>query len=214
GGDKAAFTFFTIGSPLPWPAEVEGMSAGDSLTVCCGPGGEKGSAAGWDVRVPPQFAAPASARDFIDRLRPETRQQRISKIKTIVDDLLDTGYEGNIHVDKLARQSGYRRSAVQDALFAMQESGHYRLYKMDDGQLAVDRKSGGQRINPSSIRRGTFAKFAVTIVVMGLTVGISTARGLLMNGPIHPWSMVALLPLMYVGRIADRRLNRLMDAKE
>ena len=105
----------------------------------------------FQTRVPPRFADRLSLRNFLDRLRPETRQQRILKIKQFVDERLAQGYEGNIDLEKVHNETGYRRAAVRDALLALQRSGHYRLYKTPEGLLAVGRKTAKLGI-PSRLR--------------------------------------------------------------
>ncbi len=214
-GDRPAYTFFTIGSLLPWPEQMQGLSSGESWTVCSSPAGADN---GWHVLAPPRFADRLSLRNFLDRLRPETRQQRISKVKAIVDELLGSGYEGNIHVEKLAAQTGFRRSAVEDAMLALQDSGHYRLYRTPDGHLAVGRAGqlggAGPRITASSLNPASFPHYVMTGLLLAVGIAAVWLREAMMQRHFGVAAAMLLLPLAYVGRIADRRLNRLLEARE
>jgi hypothetical protein len=212
GQHRAGFTFLSLGCSPAWSEQVRGVADGESWMLCWSPV----SNGGWDVRGPPQFAHRLSARNFLDRLRPETRPQRISRVKTAVDELLDGGYEGNVHVDKLAALTGYRRTVVRDALFAMQESGHYRLYRLDNGVLAVDRKVGrvGPRITRATFERTWPFQFVLTCLVTVATLGMWLMHDVVMRRHMSLFWLLALLPMVYLGRLADRRLCRVLESKE
>jgi len=72
-GQRAAFTFFTLASALPWPDHVTGHAAGDHWLVVS----SRTTDGNWNTNAPPRFADRLSLRNFLDGLRPETRNHRI-----------------------------------------------------------------------------------------------------------------------------------------
>jgi hypothetical protein len=73
---RATFAFFTVASASPWPDQVAGYAAGDHRLVVS----SRAVDGNWRTSAPPRFADRLSLRNFMDRLRPETRQHRISRI--------------------------------------------------------------------------------------------------------------------------------------
>ena len=208
--NRAAFTFFTIGSACRWSEQVLGSASGDHWLVISSlsPDGV------WETRTPPRFADRLSLRNFLDRLKPETRQQRISRIKHFVDELLDSGYEGNILLDKVANETGYRRSAVRDTLLALQNSAHYRLYKTAEGLLAVGRKTGtlGTSITTADFHRSWLSHLAC--LTPAVTVGIWFVKDWILGRPFSARAVLALVPLVYAGEWLSTRLRKWRGNKE
>lgn len=136
-GQPGSFVMYTIGSMLPWSGALQGHAGGNAWLLVS----TLGDDGGWQTALPPSFAADQSFRDFMDLLRPETRQQRVFVIKDYVDARLEEGYEGNLHLDKIAKATGRRRSVILDAFRALHDSGRYRLYRTPEGQIAVGHAS-------------------------------------------------------------------------
>ena len=203
--NQAAFTFFTIGSVFRWTEQVIGCAAGDHWLVVSG----LDSDGTWETSTPPRFADRPSLRSFLDRLKPETLQQRISKIKHFVDDLLDSGYQGNILVGKVANATGYQNSVVRDALLALQRSEpeHYRLYRLE-GRLAVGLKSSklGTLVTAADLHQGWLSRLAC--LSPAVTVGIWFVKDVILGRPFDTWAFAALLPLAYAGEWLNTRFRR------
>lgn len=209
-GNRAAFTFFTVGSAFPWPAQVTGQAAADYWLIVSSPDSD----GTWETKMPPRFADRLSLRDFLDRLKPVTQQQRISKIKLYVDELLESGYEGNIHREKIAKETGYRRTAVHDALLALRDSGHYRLYKTSEGVTAIGRKAAaiGTTVTAASLRRSWLPRLACLGPAIG--VAIWFAKDVIIRRPFEFQSFVVLLPLAYAGEWLNTRFRKWRENKE
>jgi hypothetical protein len=208
--NRPTFTFFTVGSALPWPAEVTGQAAGDHWLIVS----HLSDNDEWETRTPPRFADRLSLRNFLDRLRPVTQQQRVSRIKSLVDDLLDCGYEGNIRLEKIAKETGYRRTAVRDALLTLRNSGHYRLYKTSGGDIAVGAATSGAGIpaTPSRLRSGWLPRLACLGPAIG--VGIWFAKDVIIGRPFEFQSFVVLLPLAYGGEWLNVHFRKWREDKE
>ena len=129
---KIRFTFYTLGCARQWTSGAESISSGRWLTVLSG----KNEDNRWSTQAPPKIATSVHLRDFMDRLHPETRQVKISRVKSVVDRYIDEAYEGNILLDKVVPQTGYRRSVIEEAFKALQHSGDYETYYVDK-RLAI-----------------------------------------------------------------------------
>ncbi len=134
----SAFAFMTYGAAGIWPEHVVGQATSDRCVIISG----LGSDGRWDTRTPPRAADELSFQLFLERLKPETRQQRISKIEQTITDLLGSGYDGNLHVKKIAKATGYDADTVRDAFMSLHRSGRYRMYKTVDNMAAVERRKG------------------------------------------------------------------------
>jgi hypothetical protein len=168
----------------------------------------------WQTSVPPRFADRLSLRNFMDVLRPETRQERISRIKHYVDDLLVSGYEGNIYLEKIREATGYRRTTIQDALLSIQGSGHYRLYRLD-GDVAVGPESSkrGVRLTPRSFRHG-LRKGVSGLFTSAVNVGVWVIVAALMGETRWLWMLTAALPLAVIAEHINKRFQMWREDKE
>jgi hypothetical protein len=168
---RPRFVFMTLGSPFGWHGELQGMAGGNYWVVCSSPGDD----GKWQVMTPPRFADRLSLSNFLDRLKPETRQQRISAIKACVDDLLDSHYEGNVHLELIRKRTGYRRSVIREAMAAMRERGGYRVYRTTEGTLAVDRETGkrGVKVRLSPRFQQVVRNTAASVLTAAVTVTLS-----------------------------------------
>ena len=133
-GAKPAYTYLTLGSVCDWPRGVVGVQAGDHLTVYCSRDGDGGD---WTVRMPEHATAPKGVCSFLDRLRPETRDDFARKLSQIVDEEL---YNGNpVHVkwlyETLNRE--YSRLSIKQTMLDLQDTGDYQLYWTRSKQLAI-----------------------------------------------------------------------------
>lgn len=210
GQNRPAFTFFTIGSAQAWPEEMTGHAASDHWLVMSSPG-KDGT---WETRTPPRFADRLSLRNFLDRLKPVTQQQQISRIKCCVDELLNSGYEGNVHLEKIAKETGYRRTAVRDALAALRDSGHYRLYETAEGVLAVDSRTAtlGTPATPARHRH----RWLIRLALLGPAIGVAIwfLRDVIIGKPFDFGSFLVSVPLAYAGEWLNTRLRKWQEDKE
>jgi hypothetical protein len=210
GQKQSAFTFFTIGAAQPWPQEVASHAASDHWLVVSSPDRD----GVWQTRTPPRFADRLSLRDFLDRLRPVTQQQRISRVKQCVDELLNSGYEGNVHLEKIAKETGYRRTAVREALAALQDSGHYRLYETAEGILAVSAQTAALGFPVTASRaRG---RWLIRLALLGPAIGVTIwfLRDVIIGKPFDFVSFFVSVPLAYTGEWVNTRLGKWQEDKE
>ena len=203
GGENASFV--TIGATSPWPSGIELPSEGATCIVLA----SQKTSGEWATVLPPVFATKPVFRDFIDRLKPETRQQRISRIKTAVDKVLDTGYEGNLTVEKVAKETAYRRTQVRNAFLALQKSGHYRIYRRKgDKQVAIRMSTPGEPISltASAFRPGWLRRHILHLCGAACCVGGWGIKDFI---PVHG-VMGALLFIfvIHVTGLMQKELNR------
>lgn len=200
------FTFFTCGSASPGPDDLEGLAAGDYSVQFAWPGPD----ATWETRVPPCFASSASVRDFFDRLKPETREQRVSRVKSVVDGFFDGGYPGHVTVEKVKARTGYRQSAVLKLFLALQASGHYRLHRTGAGGIAIRQAAAGApiEVRASAFARSFLQRHGWSFAVSSIGVAVWVLKDLFVSGRFDLAGLPVLLCLAYAGSCVQSRINR------
>jgi hypothetical protein len=166
---KPIFQFISIGTSSELAEGLRGLAGGDFWRAFS----KATDDTHWQTSIPERFTDLVAVHNFLDRLKPETREQRILKVRSVVDELLDTGYEGSIHVEKIRSATEdvtgfpYRRSSVVDALFALQKRSEdrYFVYRHTDGQIAITtpKRARGKRVNPTILQPNWVRRHFVTI---------------------------------------------------
>lgn len=199
----AGFTFFTIGAAERWQEDMCGSSSHQHCSLLS----SHDDVGRWLTSAPPRFASRRYLRDFLDRLYPETHQQRISRIKEAVDQYVASGYEGNILLDKIARETGYRRTTVMDAFRAMRSSGHYECYRVDK-KIAIRNSTGRRGIRlPSD--RSAFLHYHLGLAG-GVLLGILgwKVASYVTTGVFDGLGLLLLFPFTYAGRCVEMAVRR------
>ncbi len=215
---RPVFVFYTIGGASTWLADPKSLFGGDFCVFLSRPTGGKE----WDTVTPPLFASRSSFRNFLDRLRPLTRQDRISKVKTAVDNLLADGFQGNITLDKVKKLTGYRRTQIRDAFLAIQEFGDYKVYWMDGkkgGMLAIGAKvhRPGPAVTPADFRSSWFLDHVWLIAWFFIAASISLLRESivgLVGASVHAVAFVMTVVFMYITAMIQKQWERLKPEKE
>jgi hypothetical protein len=207
------FAFFTVGSAGPLPPNLTGACAGDHWLTLSG----LPHASAWEVRVPPSFSYRRSLRDFLDRLKPETRGQRVTRIKECVDELLG---DGHVTVERVKRETGYRRSCVRDGFFELQRRSPeaYRVWTKD-GQVAIRRATGPAepiRITAASLGPGVLRRHGLRVggLAAGAAVGVLGSRYLEWLGISGAMGFIVSAPILYLGSCVQEAVNRRADKDE
>ena len=205
-GSSPRFTFYSLGSHARWADEMRGHAAGDHWLVFC----SVATDGTWEVRTPPRYGDRMSLRDFLDRLKPETRQQRISRLKYAIDDILQA--QPNAVLDDLKAQTGDRRTNIRDAFLTMQQQSPdaYRLEKRYDGRLQIRKAEPGE---PIGITHASFRKGPVRRHVLGLMGTAAGAGGWVIKDLIRghvfdPTGFFILIPTVYVASCLQAVINR------
>jgi hypothetical protein len=212
------FAFYTLGGSSAWLADPKSLSGGDFCIFLSHPTGGKE----WDTVTPPLFASRSSFRNFLDRLRPLTRQDRISKVKTAVDKLLADGFMGNVTMDRIKGMTGFRRTQIRDAFLAMQEFGDYKVYWLDGkkgGMLAVGAKvhRPGPAVTAGEFRTSWALEHAWMIAGFVIVAGISLLRERivgLVGTSIHAVAFAMTVVFMYITAMIQKQWERLKPEKE
>jgi hypothetical protein len=181
GRPKPMMTFLTLGSTDGWATGMTAL-AGASVWTLLSSVNETGR---WRTAIPPQFAAKRYLRDFIDRLHPETEQDRIVRVKNAVDEHLHTGYAGNLLVDKIAAETGERRTGVIRAFRAMQESGHYECYRVEK-KIAIRPDTGKGGITLPK-ERSFMLRYHLLPLVLGVLGPLSWTLAGYMSTGVFDW---------------------------
>lgn len=201
---ETKFAFYTIGNSQQLIEGAKGISGSNHLILLSGLDKQKK----WQTVSPPQFAAGLYLRNFIERLYPETRQQRISNIKSVIDGFVSSGYEGNILLEKVAIKTGYRRTAIKDTFKAMQDSKHYACYKVN-GDLAIRPVKGGKPKVTRIEREPSFVRYHMGIFG-GVIITLASWRiGALLFG--EKISLISLLLgglLIHAGKCIEVAIKR------
>ncbi len=199
---RTKFVFYTLCSGQ-LSDNIKGIDSGDHQIVLSDMDNGK-----WHTVCPPEFDTGLYLRNFIERLSPETRQQKISNIKSAIDDIIDSGYEGNILVERIKKQTGYRRTVVKDAFDAMQRSGHYECYKVG-GEPAIRRIKGRK---PNIINISTepcFAKYHLGMISGTLiTVFFSRLSLVLGSNKLSIYSILIATCCIYIGKCVEVIIKR------
>jgi len=171
----------------------------------------------WTVRPPRRYGDRLSIRSFVDHLRPETRVERLSKIKQCIDSLIP--YEGgNVSVTRVKERTGYRTSVVVDAFMTLQKreiaGDRYIAYKLKSGELAIRQRQpydtakgvtvGVRRwsLRRQAIRLGG-AAVCTSAIVANQLLGLAGLSGILLSGLI-----------LYGSSCVQAATNRWADARK
>ncbi len=138
GKSQPGFTYMTIAGMECSLPDSSAVSAGDHLLLlswldCNGR---------WKTQMPERFGDRPCIRDFLDRLKPETAKERV---KHCVDKLIRVG--GNVTIERVKAETNYHKSVILRAFLKMQEQADdpYRLYKTQNGNIAIRRPEPGDR---------------------------------------------------------------------
>lgn len=205
---RPIFTFFTVASSLPWAESVTGQAGGNHWLMVS----DLKKDGTFESSLPPLDGYRLSFRDFIDCLKPETRQDRISRIKLAIDGLLNTGYQGNIHVKLISKETGYPLRIIKDALFTLvrenqQDTDGYRVYTTDSGEIAIGRKTGtrGKTRNLEGSQQKWLPHLIFLVPAIG--VGIWYARDVILGRQFDIMGFATMIPLAYTGEWLKTRFR-------
>ncbi|MCY2927902.1 MAG: hypothetical protein NTV86_00120 [Planctomycetota bacterium] len=218
GHPMPAYTYLAMASARPWPEGVRSARGGDHLTVLSGFAPREDE---WELRMPEQTTLHSAMRVFLDRLRPETRDDRARKLKAIIDDEL---YSGNpVHLKWLYEKMNgtYCRESIQTTMFDLQETGDYQLYRTNRGLLAIANLAitPPEKVRGPGVTAGTLKARGLTrylLIMLTPTVGVFlwTIRDWILGKTFNFWMVLILLVFAYLGEILDRFLQRYAESKE
>ncbi|MEW6078710.1 MAG: C1 family peptidase [Thermodesulfobacteriota bacterium] len=205
-GRKPVYSFFTLGSALPWPEDIKGMAAGDHcILLSCFNNDDL-----WQTTTPPFFATRVSFRNFLDRMAPLTWQERVSTVKTVVDRRIADGYEANITVEKIAGETHYRKTTVRDAFLAMQEVSRdtYLVEQLKGGAIAIRRRRPGDqsKLTPASFHRGFLRRHFLLFVSAGVGVSGLALKSMINIGGVTGFLLIVFL--VYGTGLVQAQINR------
>ncbi len=190
---RPVHVFFTVGSPVRWPDDVQGLAAGAYDVTCFSPG----AGGRWEARKPSRYSERVSLTDFRDRLEPETEDDRCSTVKTLVDGLLAAGGAEAVHLERVKAELAragieYRRSAIVRAFEHMRTRSQYRLYRTPEGILAVDRGSGRSLAAGPSDARRLFWRHAAMLVGFIVPTVVGQVAGMIRGESTFQWSALGV----------------------
>lgn len=205
--------FVSVGSYVRWDIDVKGL-ADDRTWVMCShlQGGT------WVSATPPTLSERLAVRQFVDRLKPETRGDRIGRIRVFVDRELDEGSERvTIKYVKEKLDRSLRRGAITDAFFALQDLKHYRVTKTGDGLLAIDRhvEWTDQRVTRADLGVSLLRSSLATILSFALIL-VPKALYDVFSGNSLNWRsyLVFVLISAFVGPYTDKIRGRLRERRD
>jgi len=206
-GSAPRRTFYSLGSYTPWVGDLHGHAAGDHWVVFCSANADGKT---WEVRTPERPADPLSLRNFLDRLKPETRQQRISRLKYVIDDLLQT--QPNVVLDDLKEKTGDRRTNIRDTFLTMQQQSPdaYRLEKRYDGRVQIRKAQPGDRIGltEASFRKSLVRRHTLGLLATAAGAGGWVIKDWIRGSTVDPTGFFILIPTVYVAGCLQAMINR------
>ena len=218
---RPVFVFYTIGGASTWLADPKSLSGGDFCIFLSHPTDGKE----WNTITPPLFASRSSLRNFVDRLRPLTRQDRISKVKIAVDTTLADGFMGNITLEMIKKKlPSFRRTQIRDAFLAIQEHAkdEYKVYWLDgkkDGILAIGAKAHrpGPAVTLADFRSSWVLNHAWLMAWFIIAASISLLREHIVGfvgATVHATAFVMTVAFMYITAMIQKQWERLKPEKE
>ena len=212
-GGRPTFTFFAIGTGGALAGHLENVTAGDRWVVLSSPAPD----GRWTSPELEKFPRRLALRDFLERLLPETREQRVCRVKECVDGLFIEG--GNVTLERVKRETGYRRSVVRDAFFQLQKGAPdlYRLWSKDD-ELAIRKAGKGEPVKITSASFGR--RFIRRHFLQIIGVALGSALGLLAGWLVTRFGLTGYVGFMlgllvaYVGNCMQNQMNRRADMEK
>lgn|GEM_PF-1433343 len=211
-GRRPVYTFFSVASAAPWPEDQKGVAAGDHCILLS----YRTDSGEWHTLAPSSFVARVSFRNFMDRLYPITAEDRVIRVKSIVDRKIADGYEGNITVEKIAAETKFRKTTVRDAFLAMQQYGKdaYLVYKLPDRRIAIRLRRPNEpvKVTAASFQKGFLRRHF--LLFLSATVGVSgwlIRDWLVKKGYVTSqdfWSIIILIFLVYATGLVQTQINR------
>jgi hypothetical protein len=218
---RPVYVFYAMGSPSTWGDFEKGLSGGDFSIVLSHP---RSDSDGWLTVTPPLFTACLSFRDFVDRLRPLTHKEMVSKVKALVDSFLETGYTGNITVEKIQKLTDFRRTQIQKAFLDMQEhaADAYKMYWVGGkkgGALAIGIPAdhSDPALCDADFETPWWFDHLWTIsgfvIVAGLSL-LGTQIQKKLNLTLHSIAFVVSVLFMYATAMVQKKWNQLKPGEE
>jgi hypothetical protein len=155
-------------------------------------------------------------RNFMDRLYPVRAEDRVIRVKSLVDRRIADGYEANITVEKIADETKLRKTIVRDAFLAMQQYGKdaYLVHKLRDGRIAIRPRRAGERIKltAASFQKGFLRRHVLLFLSAGIGISGGLARDWLVERGFvaseNTWSIMVLIALVYLTGLVQSQINR------
>jgi hypothetical protein len=208
---RPLYVFMSVGSFSRWDVDVKGLVDDRTWVLCSSLDNET-----WASVSPPTLSARLAIRDFVDRLKPETRGERIARIRAFVDRELDSG-EDRVNLERVRRELRYRRSAIRDVFFALQDLKHYRVTKTGDGLLAIDRhvEWADQRVTRADFGVGLVRRSLATILSFTLILVPKVLYDIFSGNPLN-WEsyLVFMIISAFVGPYTDKIRSRLRERRD
>ncbi len=166
----------------------------------------------WEVPVGSCDVARRSLRNFLDRLKPETREERLARIRDVVEEELEMD-RGNVSESRIKLRTKYRRSLVRDAFFHLQTTypDRYVLVRLQEGELAIRERKQGEGPGVRSPREAREAVRRHVLGIVALSVGALLGFG---QSWLKDWlglpgwvSTAFGIVIAYVGQLVQKRIN-------
>lgn len=209
---RPLYVFMSFGSFARWDVDVKGLIDDRTWVMCSSPINET-----WTTVAPPTLSDQLAIRNFVDRLKPETRGDRIARVRALVDRELDTGQD-RVNVEKVRSELGIRRSAIRDAFFTLQDLKHYRVTTTGDGVLAIDRHvewSDQQRVVRASLGTSTIRRYLGTLFSIAFFPAPSILTDVITGSPFGLRNyLTAALIGVFVGPYIDKYRSGLREHRD
>jgi hypothetical protein len=167
-------------------------------------------------------------RDFLERLKPESDDERTLRVRDCVEALGRCA-----SLTRIAKETGYRRSVVRSAALRLQRDGDYRLSSpsalqeqwgpdtpVDDRVVLQHASLGeGSPLSARALGPNWLRRHALRIGAFALGVGVNHLAGYLQRefGPtgwIGTGGFSLAILIMYVGSQLQARMNRQADREQ
>lgn len=201
---KPTYTFFSLGCSTSWNKDINATASSSYWEIYSEPTGDT-----WKSRMPSRFESQRHMRDFIVRLRPQTSGQRMQQIKLLVEEHYDTGYEGNLHVEKLANESGIPVDLTTIAFQDLHNTKQFTCYKTPHGKIAIGpgKKGVTKDKNIFDNEHGFFKSHILGFVATFIAVAAWQVGGYFSKGNI--WIGIFLLPVViYLAQCIETTIKR------
>jgi len=209
---KPLFTFFTFGSCIGYAKGIAPVISGESMIILSSFDTNDKK---WEIHRINELYNSIAMRNFIDFLKPETYGERASKIRAIVDNILELN--DSVHITKVMNETGYRYSIILKSFFDLQNNFNYRVFPSKEG-IFINERIDLSKLKPSALQ----SKFKLLtkelftwLVPLGACIINFFIINLIFNKPSNIITFLfPVLLFVYPGKIINKIWQRNKRYKE
>ncbi len=216
GARAALFVYHAVGVGGPFRVSPDALSDSGSIKAVAYPVARDQSGHVWKFQIPSRFEERPRLARFLSRLKPETLEQRATRIDRRIRRMLDGGFAGHLTAVKLAAETGYSLAETVDAYLLLEQQGEYGLYETEKKMLAIERlrPQQQQKQRRARLSKNWLQRHLLLILSPPISVALWMIKDAILGRPFTLRGFLVALPMAYIGALIDRYLLRFREPKE